>query len=128
MKTKTPNVFHDPDVVKCLSSLHDKYVIVPADKVANNFVFVCKDYYLRCLVNELGSTSTYSVTAFTKEEILQNHQSVVSSFGIAIGKDNHNLPNLYWIPKLIKILTNNALLQGQRNVQQKNFHKCLQHY
>jgi hypothetical protein len=28
-----------------LSSLHDKYVIVPADKASNNIVFVCKSYY-----------------------------------------------------------------------------------
>ena len=28
-----------------LSSLHDKYFIVPADKASNNIVFVCKSYY-----------------------------------------------------------------------------------
>jgi hypothetical protein len=29
----------------CFSSLHDKYVIVPAGKASNNIVFVCKSYY-----------------------------------------------------------------------------------
>jgi hypothetical protein len=37
-----------------LSSLHDKYVIVPADKASNNIVFVCKSYYFECLIKELG--------------------------------------------------------------------------
>jgi hypothetical protein len=30
--------FKDQEAVKCLSSLHDKYVIVPADKSSNNIV------------------------------------------------------------------------------------------
>jgi hypothetical protein len=34
------SVFKDKEAVKCLSSLHDKYVIVPADKASNNIVFV----------------------------------------------------------------------------------------
>ena len=51
MKTNIPCVFKDPEVTKCLKSLHDKYVIVPTDKAPNNFVFVCKDYYHQCLVN-----------------------------------------------------------------------------
>ena len=40
------SVFKDQEAVKCLSSLHDKYVIVPADKASNNIVFVCKSYYI----------------------------------------------------------------------------------
>jgi hypothetical protein len=42
------------EAVKCLSSLHDKYVIGPADKASNNIVFVCKSYYYECLIKELG--------------------------------------------------------------------------
>ena len=45
MSTKVQSPFHDPNVTKCLSTLHDKYVIVPADKASNNIVFVCKEYY-----------------------------------------------------------------------------------
>jgi hypothetical protein len=32
----TNSVFKDQAAVKCLSSLHDKYAIVPADKASNN--------------------------------------------------------------------------------------------
>ena len=39
---RSKSVFKDQEAVKCLSSLHDKYVIVPADKASNNIVFVCK--------------------------------------------------------------------------------------
>ena len=70
------SVFKDQEAAKCLSSLHDKYVIVPADKASNNIVFVCKSYYYECLIKELGinsntsSNTTYKPTSFDKDEIL----------------------------------------------------------
>ena len=42
MSTRVTNPFKNPDVVDALSSLHDKYVVVPADKASNNIVFICK--------------------------------------------------------------------------------------
>jgi hypothetical protein len=32
MRTKATSVFKDPDVTETMSSIHDKYVVVPADK------------------------------------------------------------------------------------------------
>ena len=63
------------------------YVIVPADKASNNVVFVCKAYYFSCLKQELDldvsiTNSTYQWTNFSKDEILANHRSVLSSFNI----------------------------------------------
>ena len=90
--------------VKCPSSLHDKYVIVPADKASNNIVFVCKSYYFECLIKELGintntaSNTTYKPTSFDKDEILANHRSFMISLNIPSGKESEDLPYLYWIP------------------------------
>ena len=50
VNSRPKSVFKDQEAVKCLSSLHDKYVIVPADKASNNIVFVCKSYYFECLI------------------------------------------------------------------------------
>ena len=58
MRTIYPSVFKKPEVVKELQRLHEHFVLVPADKSSNNFVFVCKIYYYSCLLNELGFTST----------------------------------------------------------------------
>jgi hypothetical protein len=41
VNSRPKSVFKDQEAVKYLSSLHDKYVIVPADKASNNIVFVC---------------------------------------------------------------------------------------
>ena len=60
-----------------------------------------------CLLNELGFTSTsgnptYTPSNLTKDEILQNHLSVLNTFNIPKNQDQFELPYLYWIPKLHK--------------------------
>ena len=90
-----------------MADLHDRFVIVPADKASNNVVFICKTYYYSCLQKELidnndVDSSTYQRTDFTKEEILVNHRSVLTSFGVNTQDENVDLPSLYWIPKLHK--------------------------
>ena len=108
VNSRPKSVFKDQDAVKCLSSLHDKYVIVPVDKASNNIVFVCKSYYFECLIKELGinsntsSNTTYKPTSFDKDEILANHRSFMTSLNIPSGKEFEDLPYLYWIPKLHK--------------------------
>jgi hypothetical protein len=52
VNSRPKSVFKDQEAVKCLSSLHDKYVIVPVDKASNNIVFVCKSYNYECLIKE----------------------------------------------------------------------------
>lgn len=78
MSTQCTLVFDNPDVAAELVDLHNKYVVVPADKVSNNIVFVCKTQCINCLGEELGfNTSeenpTYTCTSLSKEEILSNH-------------------------------------------------------
>ena len=108
VNSRPKSVFKDQEAVKCLSSLHDKYVIVPADKASNNIVVVCKSYYFECLIKELGinsntsSNTTCKPTSFDKDEILANHRSFMTSLNILSGKESEDLPYLYWIPKLHK--------------------------
>ena len=108
MRTSYPSVFSKPEVIRELDRLHEEYVLVPADKACNNIVFVCKAHYYNCIINELGINSTlgnptYITTALSKEEILQNHKSVLNTFNIPMNqKDDYELPYLYWIPKLHK--------------------------
>ena len=82
---------------------------------------MCKAHYYSCLTKELGinstqSNPTYTRTSLSKEETLDNHLSVLTSFGIKCLKEDIDLPILYWIPKLHKIRTNNDILQGQLSV------------
>ena len=83
------------------------FVIVPADKASNNFTFVCKKYYVSILIEELGLKSlpgnpTYNLTDFSASEVLDNHKSVLTSFGIDPNEDELYLSYIYWIPKMHK--------------------------
>ena len=89
MNTRATSIFKDPNVVEHLSHLHDKYVFL-TDKAPNNIVCVCKSHYIDCLIKELGidnsldnHTDNVYPTTSTKEEILDNHRSVLCSFGIS---------------------------------------------
>ena len=42
MSRRHESVVDDPDVVAELAEIHEKFVVVPADKASNNIVFVCK--------------------------------------------------------------------------------------
>ena len=94
VNSRPKSVFKDQEAVKCLSSLHDRYVIVPANKASNNIVFVCKSYYFECLIKELcidnntSSNTTYKPTSFDKNEILANHRSFMTSLNIPSGKES----------------------------------------
>ena len=63
--------------------------------------------YIDCLIMELGidnalGNPTYTSTTHTKEEILDNHRSVLCSSGISTNDEELDLLSLYWTPKFIK--------------------------
>ena len=55
-KIRSPKqkILNDPDVKDTLRRLDDDFVLVPADKAANNVIVVCKKYYIETLIKELG--------------------------------------------------------------------------
>ena len=100
VNNKPKSVFNDHQVISNLADLHDHCVIVPADKAPNNVVIVCKTYYLSCLKKELDldnstSSNTYQHTSFTKNKILANHRSVLSSLNVNTIDKDMNLPLLH---------------------------------
>jgi hypothetical protein len=85
------------------------YHLVPADKACNNIVFEYKAHYYNCILFELGINSTFGNPTYTpptthsKDEILQNHRSIIETFNIPVnGMDRYELPYFYWLPKLHK--------------------------
>ena len=97
VSSRQESIFSDPDVVRELSRLHENFVIVPADKASNKYTFLCKRYYIGILSEELGlnslpGTPTYNLTDFSASEVLDNHKSVLTSFGIETSDDELDLP------------------------------------
>ena len=101
-------VLDQPDVKDTLHKLHANYVLVPADKAANNVMIVCKKYYIDTLVKELGinnvniNNPTYIPIDDSFEAIVKSHSQIISSVGLEMSEEDQNLPYLYWTPKLHK--------------------------
>ena len=53
-------------------------------------------------MSTMTGNHTYNLTAMSKDEILQNHRSVMQTFGISLPEEDIDLPKLHWIPKLHK--------------------------
>jgi hypothetical protein len=68
-RTIYPSVFKNTEVVNELRRLHDNFVMVPADKASNNIVFVCKNYYYECLLNQLRFASTSGNPTYTRTKL-----------------------------------------------------------
>jgi len=54
----------------------------------------CYDFFIRFLRLLVGNR-TYTPTTLAKEEILDNHRSVLYSFGISTKDEELDLPSLY---------------------------------
>lgn len=107
---KCENSLGSPDVKKALELVHSKFVVVPVDKATGNIALICKRFYASVIAKELGlginnSTETYNVVnhSTTDDIVNKNIKDLKSKFGIEnISKDNHCLPNMYWMPKMHK--------------------------
>ena len=125
-------VLNDPDVKDTLRRMHDDFVLVPADKAANNVIVVCKRCYIETLIKELGinttnispnSTCIPSTDSF--DEILKSHCKFIESVGLEMSEDNKNLPYLYWTPKLHKVPFKHCVIAGSSKCTTKDLSRLL---
>ena len=86
------NTLSKPNIKNYLASLHEKYVLVPVDKAANNVAVVCKKFYLQVLSNEVKNTPTFTPFNGTPEGIISEHKNVIpNEFNIQVNEDNINI-------------------------------------
>ena len=126
--TKTEN---DPDMKDTPRRLHDDFVLVPADKAANNLIVVCKKYYIETLIKELGinttnisPNSTYIPSTDSFDEILKSHCKFIDSVGLEMSEEDKNLSYLYWTPKLHKVPFKHHFIAGSSKCTTKDL-SCL---
>ena len=86
-----------------IQEFHRKYVLVPADKAANNVVVVLLLHYINILKQELGSTKAYEQTSENERSVTKNHIfHNGTSFAVSVHENQEKLPTFYWLPKLHK--------------------------
>ena len=129
-KSPKCKVLDQLDVKDTLHKLHANYVLVPADKAANNVIIVCKKYYIDTLVKELGINNvninypTYIPIDDSFETIMKSHNQFITSVGLEICEEDQNLPYLYWTPKLHKSPYKHRFIAGSSKCTTKDL-SCL---
>ena len=58
-----------------IQEFHRKYVLVPADKAANNIVVVCRLNYINTLKQELNGTKAYKETSIDEKTVVNSHSN-----------------------------------------------------
>ena len=128
-KIRSPkqNILNDPDVKDTLRRLHDDFVIVPANKAANNVIIVCKRYFMETLIKELGinttnisPNSTYIPSTDSFDEILKSHCKFIESVALEMSEEDKILSYLYWTPKLHKVLFKHRFIAGSSKCTTKD--------
>ena len=107
----------DKHTASYFKELHDKYLLVPADKAVNNIIFVFKRFYIKILMlDELGihsdisnKTITYEEQQYSPDAVTENHAQSMTKFNIKLTEKELKLPQIYWIPKLHRNHTNLGL-------------------
>ena len=70
----------DDSSVSCLENLQQQFVIVPIDKAANNIAFICKAFYIKHILDEVGVTDlpsdTYKICNRDIQNIVQNNVQI----------------------------------------------------
>ena len=76
-----------------------KYVLVPADKAANNVVVVLRLHYINNLKQELRGTKTYEQTSAEEKSVINHHIfQNATRFGVNVDEDQGRLPTFYLLP------------------------------
>ena len=112
-------ILKNPEVESCLQNMHENYVFAPADKASNNVIIICKKFYYKVIIDELGlldtnsTSATYEKINVSPETLLDKHQQFLSKFNIQFSDEHARLPNFFSNPKVHKNSITSDLLQVQ---------------
>jgi len=70
------SILNKPEIRNYLQELHDRYVFVPTDKASNNIAVICKYYYIKVLLKEIGLFDNKQKSAYIS--ISENSQAIIT--------------------------------------------------
>ena len=112
------------------------FVFVPTDKASNNISIVCKKFYVKTLLKEVGffdaemkQDRTYQEIKQTSDEIIKSHETKSQIFEVLIDEKQCQLPILLWTPKMHKNPSKQRFIAASHCCNTKNLSsligKCL---
>ena len=86
-----------------IQEIHRKYVLVPADKAANNVVVVCRLHYINTLKQELNGTKAYEETSIDEKSVVYSHSNEIpNKFAVDVKKRRTGFLRYIGYPSFIK--------------------------
>ena len=86
-KTTKPVLKNDSSL-SCLEDLQKQFVLVPIDKAANNIAFICKSFYIKRILDEVGvsdlPSSTYKFCNKDVQKVIYDNIQVCERFGLKV--------------------------------------------
>ena len=86
-----------------IQEFYRKFVLVPADKAANNVVVVCRLHYINTLKQEHNGTKAYEEPPIDEKAVVYSHSNgIPKRFAVDVKERQDRLPTMYWLPKFQK--------------------------
>ena len=116
-------------VIEYLYELHEKYVLVPIHKAANNIAIICKKYCVNVILKEIGildaRNETYEKINKNQEEIIQDNLEYNTRLKLSNRSKNKSLPLMNWIHKLHKNPVGSRFIIASKNSSMKPLSKAV---
>ena len=126
---KTNPVLRQEEVVEYLKTLHNKYVLVPIDKAANNVAIICKKYYTEVILKEIGilgeCSNTYKKVNMDADEIIHDNIEYNKKMKLDVTDKDKKLPIMYSMPKLHKTPVGKRFIIASKNCSTKPLSKAV---
>ena len=101
---KTRPFLQDQIVLNYLTEIHNKFVLVPVDKASKIVAIICKKFYVKRILKEVGilgpPSSTYNLVNRNPDEIITNNLELCNLYGLKTSEKHHSLLLMYWMPKM----------------------------
>ena len=89
----------DENFIQYLKDLHNRYVIVPIDKAANNISIICKRFCVLRLLKEVGAVGnvdpTYEISNINPVDLINEDVMLCELYGLKIEEGQKTLPIMY---------------------------------
>ena len=102
LSSKPKSSFHH--LKRGIQDFNMNFILVLADKAANNVVVVLRLYYINTLKRELVDTNAYKLQPSLSERVIVDGHGCHTAlhFGVKAKENQDKVPTLYWLPKLHK--------------------------
>ena len=126
-KPKVASLKPEGQITKAqIKKVTDRFVITVADKAANNFIVICKKFYMLTLCKELGvsfneqdmlkvdGNAVYEKHNEDEASIVRKHELISEKYKCRIGEEDAVLPVIFATAKLHKIPIKFRFIAGAR--------------